>query len=47
MSPTDFLKRPRGVAALVDTLLWPFIWAAAEVKALGQYLRNLIAATKS
>jgi hypothetical protein len=47
MSPSDVQQPPRGLAALVDTLFWPFIWAAAEVKALRQCLRNLIAATKS
>lgn len=43
MSPVDFRKLPRGVAALIDVMLWPFMWAAAEVKALGEYLRTQIA----
>jgi hypothetical protein len=47
MSPSDVQKPPRGVAALVDALFWPFIWAAAQVKALGEWLGKLIAATKS
>jgi hypothetical protein len=46
MSPSDSLKPPRGVAAFIDVMAWPFIWAAAEVKALGEWLRELIAATK-
>ena len=47
MSPGDVVKRPRGVAALFDVLLWPFIWAAAEVKALGEYLRKQIVRFRS
>ena len=47
MSPSDSLKSPRGVGALIDVIAWPFIWAAAQVKALGEWLRELIAATKS
>jgi hypothetical protein len=47
MSPSDSLKPPRGVGALIDVIAWPFIWAAAQVKALGEWLRELIAATKS
>ena len=47
MSPSDSLKPPRGAGALIDVIAWPFIWAAAQVKALGEWLRELIAATKS
>jgi hypothetical protein len=47
MSPVDFRKLPRGVAALIAVMSWPFIWAAAEVKALAEYLRKQIASLKS
>ena len=47
MSPNDSLKPPRGVGALIDAIAWPFIWAAAQVKALGEWLGQLIAAYKS
>jgi len=43
MTPLDFRKLRRGVAALIDVMWWPFMWAAAEVKALGEYLRKQIA----
>jgi len=41
------VERPRGVAAFFDVVFWPFVWAAAEVKALGEYLGRQIARFKS
>jgi hypothetical protein len=43
MSPSDSLKPSRGVAAIIEVMFWPFIWAAAQVKALGEWLRKLVA----
>jgi hypothetical protein len=37
------MKLSKSVAAFIDVMLWPFIWAAAEIKALGEYLRKQIA----
>jgi hypothetical protein len=37
------MRLPKSVAALIDVMLWPLMWAAAEVKTLGEYLRKQIA----
>jgi hypothetical protein len=37
------MKLSKSVAAFIDVMYVPFIWAAAEIKALGEYLRKQIA----
>jgi hypothetical protein len=47
MTASDVRKVRAAIEAFITPMFWPFVWAAAQVRALADYLRKQIESFKS